>query len=310
MLLEVDRPRPRHQRQSRRRTRLLLRATRFEADARRRCALALVMASAAACFPSPVLAGGVGGVDATGHGGPGGPGVSVNVGGSSNSGGTSGSSNSGGGSNNGLQLTCTLHASGTGYDLIGPVYDGPREEGMTFVQVCRDQHGRDHYALYEVGPNQPTGQPTAAQLADHAAAQVALPLPNAQINPANQWIVNLDAFLWVDNYTPHSASASAGGLTATATATPTSTRWHITAPNGEHTTITCQAGQPWTPGTDTTNCHYQPTQRGEHTIETTISYNTAWTATNGDGGNLGTTTRTTTVTINTIEIDTNIVSNR
>jgi hypothetical protein len=111
-------------------------------------------------------------------------------------------------------------------------------------------------------------------------------------------MVGLQTWLWVDEATwrPFTATASAGGLSATVTATPVGTEWEM----GDGTTVTCDGpGTPYTGDDERTDCGhvYQVDSAGEpdgvYDAAVTIVWSVTWTASNGEGGDLGAVERTT-----------------
>jgi hypothetical protein len=140
--------------------------------------------------------------------------------------------------------------------------------------------------------NPPLATPSAAVLAQMASNTMHLPLPAAQTWPsANaRGLVNLAVWLHVDNWKPVSASASAGGLTATVEATPVRAKWDM----GENQVTCSDAGKQFTSGASReSSCSYtyqhssgsQPDAVFHDSV--VVVWHLRWSATNGQGGDLG-----------------------
>jgi hypothetical protein len=181
-------------------------------------------------------------------------------------------------------------------------------DGTTQTLYARDCTGVLQYLW--VGPI------TAADVATLARDTVRAQLPTPQPDfapPADSMFVNYDTWFAVTETDPVTATATVPGLSVTATATPTSitldTGTHI---DGDTTTIECDLwgstnrpanGCVWTPAhpsveqvTGTNDYRYHAT--------VTLTWNVTWQATNGQTGNLGTTSTSTPVLIAVREIQT------
>ncbi len=188
-----------------------------------------------------------------------------------------------------------------------PKPDGP---GAWYRKVCTDAAGQSTGTTIWI----PDRVVDPRALAEQAADRVPMPLPDAHLNPPEdrEQVVNLQTWLWVDSaqWHPLTAAASAGAVTVTATATPQSVTWAM----GNGDTVTCQG-----PGTaydygrpssqQSTNCGYtyrhssasQPA--GAFTVRATVDWNVTWTASGiAGGGNLGSATRTNSLTVRVAEI--------
>jgi hypothetical protein len=145
----------------------------------------------------------------------------------------------------------------------------------------------------------------ANELAIEAARELPLPHPRPALSPAmglNQ-LVGLPTWLWLEDGTWQtlSATASVPGLSATATATPTRAVWDM----GDGETVTCEG-----PGTaydmtkpdnaQSTDCkhvyQYDSADEpgGAYDVTVSVDWTVTWGATNGQGGTLPGTTRGTT----------------
>lgn len=214
---------------------------------------------------------------------------------------------SGGGAGNG----CTYHplnsdeiaiAEDMAKHGIGPAPgDGP---GTWYRRICPDGKAVIVWAPQGVDP---------IALAQEALSEASIPLPGIHLNPpeSQEQVVNFETWLWVDDWNPVTATASAGGITVTVTATPERVDWSM----GDGNSVSC-AG----PGTayDTTrppdeqrtDCSYTY-QRGSASepnetfvVQATSAWHVTWTATGvvGAGGDLGTITRTNTIPVRVAEI--------
>ncbi len=113
--------------------------------------------------------------------------------------------------------------------------------------------------------------------------------------------------MWVDNWSPVTASASEAGLTVTVTARPRSVRWEM----GDGSTVACGAGRPWNPRLreedQSSDCTHTYTASSAHQprllyrASATMSWDVGWTATNGESGALGTASRRTDFTMRVAE---------
>lgn len=143
-----------------------------------------------------------------------------------------------------------------------------------------------------------------------------MPLPTVVTWPASGGtsLVNLPVWLHDANWAPLNASATAGGLTATVTAEPVRMDWNMDEDN-----LTCSsAGAPYDttrrPEDQSTDCSY--TYR--HSSGTkpdgafhgtgTIVWHLHWSATNGQGGDLGDISRTAPFTMRVEESQALVVS--
>ena len=103
-------------------------------------------------------------------------------------------------------------------------------------------------------------------------------------------------------------AATVGTVAATVTATPVEVTWDL----GDGTQLTCDdAGTPYDPGrppgdqrSSCTHVFTRSSRRlagGSYQVDATVSYTVSWTATTGEGGALGTLTRSATVPVRLTE---------
>ena len=118
----------------------------------------------------------------------------------------------------------------------------------------------------------------------------------------------MPVWLWVSDWQQRSESASAAGVTATVTASPTQVRWDT----GDGGVETCRGpGTPYDtsrpPEAQSTSCsHTYTSTTGALTITATQSWHVTYTATNGQSGDLGVVSRTSTMPVDVHELVTNI----
>lgn len=137
-------------------------------------------------------------------------------------------------------------------------------------------------------------------LARVAKTRLPLASPTWRSYPTAEHVVNLNSWLWVDEWTATARSATAGGVSATVTATPVRQRWVF----GDGATRTCDGpGTPFDPGRRVADqpapsCSYtfrrssagQPS--GKFRGSVTMTWQVSWTSNVGEGGNLGELSRT------------------
>jgi hypothetical protein len=170
--------------------------------------------------------------------------------------------------------------------------------GTPIWLICRDTASGDitFENIYLWNPAAPpTLTPPAVVLAQMAVNTIRLPTPGVQTWPASgsTGLVNLPVWLHVNNWRPIAASASAGGLTATVTATPVRVQWDM-----DVSSLACaNAGSIYDPAVrpdpSSSTCSF--TYRQSSGIEpddtfhdsAVIVWHLAWTATDGEGGDLG-----------------------
>jgi len=178
-----------------------------------------------------------------------------------------------------------------------------------------DPVGQSQRVQWNVG-NPPALQPTAANLAQVALNRLAVPLPTVATWPATGGtsLVNLPVWLHVGNWSQLTASASAGGLTATITAEPVRADWDM-----DEGDVSCAvAGATYDaslpPDAQSTGCsftyrHSSGTRSdGTYHATGTLVWHLRWTATNGQGGDLGEISRTSAFTLRVEESQALVVS--
>lgn len=143
-------------------------------------------------------------------------------------------------------------------------------------------------------------------LAVRARSQLPLIYPEPRTSPAIalDQIPGIDTWLWVgaELWQPITATASIPGLSISATATPETMTWDM----GDGTVVNCDGpGTPYDDGrpesTQSTDCSHVYQSRGEYTATATITWSIAWTASDGDGGQLADASRSTQFPMHVIE---------
>lgn len=172
------------------------------------------------------------------------------------------------------------------------------ETGAYIWLVCRDVTSGDitFENIFPWDPaNPPVLAPSAEVLAQMAANGMVLPKPGVHTWPPSggAGLVNLPVWLHVDNWSTISASATAGGLTATVEATPVRAEWNM-----DDGSVTCtDAGPAYDavshpdPGSSTCSYTYRRSSgvRADLTFhnKAVVVWHLKWSATNGQGGDLG-----------------------
>ena len=182
--------------------------------------------------------------------------------------------------------------------------------GTRYWKVCVDTATGTQISRDLVDPTAPDPATVARNLAEAALAQLRVQTPIARSNPANSLaVINIPTWLWVENWTPLTASASAAGVTATVTAEPVEMLWD---PGDGSKPFTCRG-----PGvaydlnrparTQRTDCSFTYRQKaGRFNIGATQRWHLTYTATNGQRGDLGNITSTATIPIDVHELVTSI----
>jgi hypothetical protein len=169
------------------------------------------------------------------------------------------------------------------------------------IRVCTwlDTGARELPEVLTVAPDAVAAARRAASL---AAAQLVLPLPVPRTSPPGRTIDNVATWLSVDRVTVRPRSATHAGVTATVTAEPARLVWHT----GDGTTVTCS-------GSGAADTQAQASHAGacRHayslptttvTMGVTAVWHVTWTATNGQSGDLGEVSRTTTAPLGVDEL--------
>jgi hypothetical protein len=151
----------------------------------------------------------------------------------------------------------------------------------------------------------------ASELASDAWDVSRIPLPDIQLNPdeSRDQVVRVPTWMWVGEWLPVSASASAGGVTVTVQATPSHVEWQM----GDGSLVVCDGpGTPYDPSrpadAQTTDCSHtyerssasQPDLR--YRLEATSFWHVTWTSSTGESGDLGVVGRSRTIRIRVAEI--------
>ena len=190
--------------------------------------------------------------------------------------------------------------------------DGPvdPEAGEPYVLACYDPSGRLVKSVLQIfDPADPLGPIAATERAlDEARRRLDLPLPQPALNPPGAQLVGVPTWLWVDGpWAPASATAAVGAVNATVTATPVQVVWTT----GDGATTTCDAGTPYDPSRPPADQHSSCTHvftrsssalaGGTYAVTATVTYDVAWSASTGAGGELGSLSRSTTVPVRVAE---------
>jgi hypothetical protein len=230
--------------------------------------------------------------------------VVVTGGGGSHGGGSHGGS----GSANPVVCTYYAMAPGGGIGAMGEQVSVTVPGTQYWLRCVNTQTGATE-SLDLVTATPPDPAAVARDLAEQAYARLVLPLPSPRTNPPDgQAIVNIPVWFWVGGWSPRSEAASAAGVTATVTALPFRVRWNT----GDGATLTCDGpGTPYDthlrPEDQHTDCaHTYSAVTGHLIASATTSWHVAYTATNGQSGDLGVVARTTTVPVDVRELVTNI----
>lgn len=220
-------------------------------------------------------------------------------------------SSSGGGGGGGSSWTCRyrdLVPDDGGFAFTVDHDSTPTlENGRTYALLCTDDAGQLVYQdLVAWDPTDPLAGVAADQRAAEAAlADLDLPGPAIATSPApgTEHLVGLPTWLWLEDWSPRSASAALAGVSATVTVEPTAVRWDT----GDGATVTCDGpGTPWQPGaaggcTHTWSRRSTDQPAGAFPLTATVSWSASWSASTGAGGDLGTLTSTSTVDVVVVE---------
>jgi hypothetical protein len=199
-------------------------------------------------------------------------------------------------------IACAYLEADTSQDVLMPSgKEAIPEPGRVLFQWCADSAtGLTVSAGFVTIPETPgpvTPQIDPQVLAEHARAQLVLPLPEPRSWPGidRPQITGLSTWLHVDNFAGASQTATAGPVRATVTAEPVEVVWVM----GDGVTVSCgDAGAVYGVDHDTSCEHVftvRSTGRGDDHYHGSVSirWRLRWEATTGDGGGLGDVTRTT-----------------
>jgi hypothetical protein len=211
------------------------------------------------------------------------------------------------------RLTCVYYAiSGPGGLGVGIDRNaGPQtpKVGLAYWLTCSDEDGNERQPIMVLwDPATPFG-PMFAGADSAAEARNAIPLPSPAISTSpplgRAQLVGIATWLWIDDpWVPLTASATLGGVTATVTATPVEVEWQ--AGDGTSAFVCAGPGVAFAPDhpDQVPTCSHTYTDRstvdhpdGTFALTATVTYEVAWTATNGEAGDLEPLTRTSTVPI-------------
>jgi hypothetical protein len=147
----------------------------------------------------------------------------------------------------------------------------------------------------------PDAAAVARRAASLAAAQLVLPLPSPHTSPPGRTVDNVATWLWVDGAVAVPRSATNAGVTATVTATPVRLVWRT----GDGHTVTCLgSGTPYQPdgaAPPSGGCrHVYSLPTTTVSMQVTAVWRLAWSATNGQTGDLGEVSR---VATSPLEVD-------
>ncbi|HUP86814.1 MAG TPA: hypothetical protein VM143_14245 [Acidimicrobiales bacterium] len=173
------------------------------------------------------------------------------------------------------------------------------------LRVCTDRDTGEYVDVdvVTVTPPLPGAIVDPARLAVMARSRLPLPLPSPHMSPEGEQTVNIDSWLWVDNWQPQTRSATAGGVTTVVAATPVEQRWTFGSPSERKVCV--DAGTPYDlerPASEqSTTCSYtfrhssagQPNNTYKVTV--TLVWHVTWTSNIGASGDLGFVSRTTTI---------------
>lgn len=166
--------------------------------------------------------------------------------------------------------------------------------------------------------------PPAVELGQQALRQLQIPVPAVAFWPADiPALVRFPVLLHVENWGVLSATATAGGLSATVTATPVRSEFMMTdrgSLGDDSTTVTCRtAGTVYNPNyamdDQGSDCSYtfRHSTGGEPDLKfhesATLVWQVSWSATNGQGGDLGEMARTSAFVVDVEEAHSVIVAN-
>lgn len=154
-------------------------------------------------------------------------------------------------------------------------------------------------------------RPDPATLAVGAFDVERIPLPDINLNPpaGSDQVVNVESWMWVDDWAPVSATASAGGVSVTVTAAPQYVTWDM----GDGGTVRCDGpgrryDESRAADEQSTDCSYvyRRSSAGEpedqYRIVATSYWHVTWAASNGASGDFGLVGRTSSRSVRVAEI--------
>ena len=178
------------------------------------------------------------------------------------------------------------------------------EPGRWVLRSCPTAEGAETSTVRWAVQPPPRSQTVA--LARRALGYAPLQLPVIGVSPAPDLdqLVNVITWLWIDPaaWVPTSTSASTGGITVTTTATPTRVVWDT----GDAVQVVCDGpGTPYDPRRPDAipTCSHTYRRPAEQVVLTaTVEWSVSWTATSGEGGDLGVVRRSTSVPLRVAEV--------
>jgi hypothetical protein len=218
----------------------------------------------------------------------------------------------------GARWTCGYYGlengSSSGVSINIDYSTGPVDpiRGQGYGLLCTDQDGQLVYSWLGVyDPADPfSGLMAAERAAELALEALDVPAPVASFSPTGAHLVGLRSWMWVDTqWAPSAASATVTGVTSTVTATPRSTTWDM----GDGTVHHCDGpGVPFDADGATregaspcTHVYTWPSAShtdGAYVVTATVTYTVEWHASTGEGGDLGTIARSTSVPLQVVEV--------
>jgi len=212
-------------------------------------------------------------------------------------------------SGGGPTWTCHYFAvklvEGTTPDIGIDVAKGPiiPELDQLVALTCFVGGNQVHQEIFPFDPAAPFGTVNVAADAALLAREL-LPLPDPDVRTSppvgRPQLVGVTTWFRVDTaWQTFSATATLGGVSATVTATPVQVVWD---PGDGTAPITCDgpgnAFDPARPGTVSDCAHtYLRRTAADHALTATLTYDVAWTATDGSADVLDPVTRSTTVAV-------------
>ena len=207
----------------------------------------------------------------------------------------------------GGDVVCRLYDDAQPDRALGPDDFGPEVYGVAVqvLRVCTDRDTGEYVDVdvVTVTPPLPGAIVDPARLAVMARSRLPLPLPSPRMSPEGEQTVNVDSWLWVDNWQPQTRSATAGGVTTVVVATPVEQRWTLGSPSERK--VCADAGTQYDlarPAAEqSTTCSYtfrhssagQPNDTYKVTV--TLVWHVTWTSNIGASGDLGFVSRTATI---------------
>jgi hypothetical protein len=182
--------------------------------------------------------------------------------------------------------------------------------GEYFVFLCRDESGavvEQRVVYWEEGSDPLQGLVGAERAAEEALAGLVVADPVVATSPTVglDQLVGLESWLWVDDWSAESASATLGGVTSTVSAAPVSLVWSP----GDGSEVECDGpGVPWSKGRSSSGaCTHTFSDRstasggGVWEASVTVVWDVSWVASTGESGDLGELTTSTAWPVRVVE---------